>query len=106
MFDSGPALRGSGVNAKERSAELMSRATPLTGLLCSTDWAKPILDFRERLNYNHVNLGHFKSLPPQVDNEWEIDRKRSASFGLVQSRLAKLALSLGYNDKYNMHSFR
>ena len=106
VFNSGSALCGSGVNAKDKSGELMVWATPITGLLGSADWARPILDFRGRLNFNKVKAGTSKSLFPHVDNVWGINLKRSASFGLVQNKLTKLARELGYSDKVSRHSFR
>ena len=104
LFDSGTALCGSGVNAMDKTGELMS--PPPTGLSGTTNWSMPILDFGGRLNYNKANRGQFKSLFPHVGNEWKIALKRSASFGLVQSKLTKIAMSLGYTNKYNLHSFR
>ena len=68
VFDSGTALCGSGANAKDKSGELMSRATPLTGFLGTANWPKPILGFSERLNYNRLKRGQFKSLFPHIDS--------------------------------------
>ena len=106
VFNSGTALCGSGVNSKDKSGDLMSWATPITGLLGSAAWAKPILDFWERLNFNKVEQGALKSLFPHVDNDWEVNYKRGASFGLVQNKLIKIARELGYSDKINLHPFR
>ena len=105
VFDSGTALCGSGVNAKDKTGELTTWATPLAGLLGSTSWSRPILSYWERLNYNKVQRGIFKSLSPHVDSGWGIDLKRSASSGLVQSKLTKIAAELGYSAKYTLHSF-
>ena len=106
VFDSGSALCGSGVNAKDKSGELMSWATPMTGLLGNANWARPILDFWDRLNFNKVKAGSFKSLFPHVDNVWKINFRRNASFALVQNKLTKLARELGFSEKINLHSFR
>ena len=58
------------------------------------------------MNYNKLKRGQFKSFAPHIDSGWEIDLKRSASFGLVQSKLTKIATELGYTTKYTLHSFR
>ena len=67
VFDSGAALCGSGVNAKDKSGELMTWATPLAGFLGTATWGRPIFDYWERLNFNKVKAGTFKAIFPPCE---------------------------------------
>ena len=107
LFNSGTDLCGIGANTKDKSGDIMSWATSLSGLSGSESLYRPILDFRETLNSNTKhNCSQFKALLPHVPPWWEIDYRRGASFGLSQWGLRKLATLIGYSDKCTLLSFR
>ena len=88
LFDSGSAIFGIIVNNKDKTGELMTCATPLSGLSGDKNWAEPIFDFRGRLaGKSKTKMNRFHALPPFVPPEWVIDLNRSASYGLIHAKL-------------------
>ena len=105
LRSTGSCITGCGIDQKNKSSEFLSWATPLKGVTGSTAWAEPILKFWESTKpVRGAETLHF--LFPHIDGGGRIVGSRAASFGLVQARLTKLELKLGFDKSARVHSFR
>ena len=97
------ALCGPSINNKDKSRNLTQWATPLLSLRAKSKWYEPIVEFWSKIKPPERK---FAPLFPHVTNDWKIEYKRPASYGIVQGRLDVLLVEFVFSKGCRLHSFR